>query len=73
MALPFGLIGLILYFVAGGFSTGLVVYGVVAVVIVLLAVWLLSAIANAFIWNYWSLVYLRLRGLLDESMVPTMP
>jgi hypothetical protein len=70
LVLPLGLIGLILYFVAGGFSTGLVVYGAVAVAIVVVATWLLSAVSNAYIWNYWSLVYLRLRGLLDEGLLP---
>jgi hypothetical protein len=70
LALPLGLIGLILYFVAGGFSTGLVVYGAVAAAIVVVAILLLNAVSNAFIWNYWSLVYLRLRGLLDEDLLP---
>jgi hypothetical protein len=73
LALPFGLIGLILYFVAGSFSTGLVVYGAVAVAIMLVALALLGAVSNAYIWTYWSLVYLRLRGLLDEGLMPPAP
>jgi hypothetical protein len=73
LILPLGLVGLSLYFVAGGFSTGLVAYGAVAVAIILVAIALLNAVSNAFIWSYWSLVYLRLRGLLDDELRPPAP
>lgn len=60
--IPLGLIGALLFATAGGVSTALVAYGVLALLVLIAVAWLLSAIVNTFFWNYWTIAYLTLSG-----------
>jgi hypothetical protein len=73
LVLPLGLIGALFYFVGGGFSTGLIVYGSSAVVVLVVVLILLGALSNTYLWSYWTLAYLRLRGDLDLNLAPLEP
>lgn len=59
-AIPLGAIAVILYD-STGLSPTVVAYGIVAAIILGLVVWLLGGFINTYFWNYWTLVYLRLR------------
>lgn len=55
LALP----GLILWSVAG-FSTVTIGYIIVGVLAMIAAVWGMSAIANSFFWNYWTMAFVQI-------------
>jgi hypothetical protein len=59
MLIPLGAIAFILHN-STGFSPGTIAYTGVAVVVFILAFWVLTAIMNTYFWNYWTLIYLRL-------------
>lgn len=65
-----GLVGLIFY-LAAGFTTPTIAYAAVAVLIIVVALWLLSAVANTYFWHYWTLVYLRLSAASEPSPMPS--
>lgn len=69
LLLPLGGLGFVLYFVSG-VSTALILYGIVAVLVLIAGLWLLGGIVNTFFWNYWTLVYLRLTGRLTARLEP---
>jgi hypothetical protein len=60
-ALPLAGAGVAIY-AAAGLSAGLIAYAVVAGLLFIAGLWLLSAIINTFMWNYWTLAYLALTG-----------
>lgn len=70
LLVPLGVLG-VLVFVILGLSGGFAAYVVLAILLLIAAAWLLSAIANVFFWNYWTLVYLNFTGRLNERLEPT--
>jgi hypothetical protein len=69
IVLALGALGAGIYALTGASAT-FVLYVVVALVALIAALWFLGGIANAFFWNYWTLVYLRLTGRLTERLEP---
>jgi hypothetical protein len=69
---PLGLLGLVLY-AAVGLSVELLVYAVVALLVLGIVGWLLSGVANAYFWSYWTLVYLRFTGRLSDRLEAVVP
>lgn len=69
LLVPSGALGFALYS-SGGVSATLLIYSGVAVVVVIAWVWFLSGVANAFFWNYWTLLYLSLTGRLTPRLEP---
>ncbi|MGH2356289.1 MAG: DUF7544 domain-containing protein [Chloroflexota bacterium] len=59
-----GGIGAAVWAVAG-FSIPTIAYGALGLLVVIVAGAILTAIANTFFWNYWTLAYLRLTGRPD--------
>lgn len=69
MAIPLGIVAFVLYS-AGGISTALGLYGLAAIVAVILGAWALAGVANAFFWNYWTLTYLYVTNRLTAQLEP---
>jgi hypothetical protein len=57
-------------YAASGFSTGLFTFAAVALLLVIAVAWLISGVANAYSWSYWTLAYLRLTGRLTPQLLP---
>lgn len=62
--LGLGIIGFV-FWALFGFAAPTVVYIALAVVALIAALWVLQGFVNAFLWSYWSLAFLRLRGLVS--------
>ena len=69
LVLPLGALGVAIFYATGAIvSIPLAAYAVVAVLVLLLAMWGVGGIANAFFWSYWTLIYLRLTGRLTDRL-----
>jgi hypothetical protein len=64
-----GVVGAGLY-AAGGISASLIVYAILALLLFIVGIWFLGGVANAFFWNYWTLIYLYLTGRLTARLEP---
>lgn len=61
-------VGLAIY-ATGGFAAPVVIvtYGALALLVVVVVSWGLSAVANTYFWTYWTIAYLRLTGRLEAA------
>ena len=60
--LGLGIVG-VAFWALFGFTAPTVAYIALALVALIAAIWLLQGFVNAFLWSYWSLAFLRLRGV----------
>lgn len=58
------------FYSSGGVTSTLLIYSGVAAIAVIAWVWFLSGVANAFFWNYWTLLYLSFTGRLTPHLEP---
>ncbi len=69
LLVPVGALGFALYS-SGGVSTTLLIFSGAAAVVAVAWLWFLGGVANAFFWNYWTLIYLSLTGRLTSRLEP---
>ena len=71
LSLPLGALGIVIFSATGSVvSIPLAVYAVFAALVVIAGIWFVAGVSNAFFWNYWTLIYLRLTGRLTERLEP---
>lgn len=58
--IPLAIVGVVIYFAAGGGAT--VVYAAGAAMVAFAALWVLSGINSTYFWHYWTLAFYRLTG-----------
>lgn len=61
LLIPLGIVGA-LFFAAAGLAAPTIAYAAIAVILFVLAMWVVSAVVNTYFWSYWTLAYLRVSG-----------
>ncbi len=71
LVIPLGALGVAIFYSTGAVvTTVLALYAILAAVAIVAGLWAIGGVANAFFWNYWTLIYLRLTGRLTEHLEP---
>lgn len=69
IVIPLGVVAAALFAITG-VSVASIAYLVAAVLALIIAAWIMGAVANSFFWNYWTLAYLRLTDRLTDRLEP---